>query len=245
MSKLCIKHVSMSYQSTQEPIEILHDINMVVNDGESVALIGDNGCGKSQLMRTILHLNRKHRILSGTMTWNNQDITSCTEAQMRRIRHHEIAMIFQDPKMALDPVMTIGKHMMECLSSSMKKQEKRKACEEALHQVHIADPQRILKAYPHELSIGMCQRVMIAMVLLSNASLWICDEATSSLDVSVQAEILHLLKSLQRLHHISMIFITHDKRLIPMMCDRVYVMKQGTIIDSYDASSLLPKESLK
>lgn len=238
MKELVIQNVSMGYETSQGYIEILHDINLYIDKGESIAIVGESGCGKSQLMRTILHLNREKRRLRGKIYWKDNDITLWNQQQMKQLRHHKIAMIFQDPKMALDPTYTIGKQMMECISYTKKKHEKREICEQALAQVHIADSKRIMKSYPHQLSIGMCQRVMIAMLILSGASLWICDEATSSLDVSIQADLLQLIQSLRNEYGASMIFITHDLRLVPSMSERVYIMKQGCIVETCTSSSL-------
>lgn len=237
MKLLEIQHLSMWMKDENDEKQILDDITFSMEAKESVALVGMSGSGKSQLMRTMLQLQRSNSRTKGSILWKGEDICTWNERKMQKIRYHEIAMMMQDPKMALDPLFTIGYQMRECFSS-LTKQEAEQQSLALLEQVKITAPKRILKAYPHELSIGMCQRIWMAMLLASDAKLWITDEATSALDVSVQAEILVLLKELQTIKECALIFITHDLRLVPSMCDRVIVMKDGHIHQECEVKAL-------
>lgn len=239
MKLLELDQLCVSYEQKHVTQEILHQISLYVEKGESIGLVGASGCGKSQMMRAVLDLLSKGgKITAGNIKWLGK---GCSKQDCQALRGHDIAMMFQDPQMALDPVMNIQQQLIETILThqSCDKKQAKQQCIEVLQQVKIADPKRVLKQRPFQLSIGMCQRIMIAMLLMQqNASLWIVDEPTSSLDGIVQADILDLLKQLQRERTIAMIFITHDLRLLPMMCQRVYVMEEGCIVESCDAKTL-------
>ncbi|MCI9292107.1 MAG: ABC transporter ATP-binding protein [Erysipelotrichaceae bacterium] len=237
MKLLDVRHLSMWIHDGQEEKQILNDVTFSVDENESVAIVGESGSGKSQLMRAILQLQRNKSRYSGEILWKGNDVCKMKEDALCSIRYHGIAMMMQEPKVSLDPLFTVGYQMKECLMK-LPKQMREQQCLSLLKQVKISDPKRILHSYPHVLSIGMCQRVWMAMLLASEAQLWITDEPTSSLDVCVQAEILELLNELRTKTKRSLIFITHDLRLVPTMCDRVIVMKKGNIHLECDAKML-------
>ena len=175
------------------------------------------------------------------MIFDGQDLTTASETQMRALRGRRIAMVMQDPKFSLNPVMRVGAQLMEGLRQRdhASKAEARAKALAALEAVQIRDPERVMDAYPHELSGGMGQRVMIAMMLIPGPDLLIADEPTSALDVTVQAEVLSILDALVRDRGMGLIFISHDLRLVARFCDRVLVMYKGRIVEELAAADLM------
>lgn len=205
-------------------------VSLAIKSGELVALVGGSGSGKSTLAMSILRL-QDEATLSGEIVFKGQDLVPMKEEELNQIRGKKIATIFQEPMTSLNPLHTVGAQIMEALELHTQNASKQKVLE-LLHQVELKDTQRIYQAYPHELSGGQRQRVMIAMALAAGPDLLIADEPTTALDVSVQAQILTLLKNLQQKLGLAILFITHDLNIVRKIADRVYVMKYGRVIST-------------
>jgi len=221
-------------------------ISFDIFPGETLGLVGESGCGKSitslSIMRLIAHPGR---VVGGHIRFKNRDLLALTEAQMRDVRGNDIAMIFQEPMSSLNPVYTCGFQIDEAviLHQGLKKAEARKKTVEMLRLVGIPDPEQRADVYPHQLSGGMRQRVMIAMALSCNPDLLIADEPTTALDVTIQAQILDLLRDLQRRLDMAVLMITHDLGVVAEVADRVAVMYAGKIVETgpVDAIFRAPK----
>ncbi|WP_316859264.1 ABC transporter ATP-binding protein [uncultured Cohaesibacter sp.] len=208
---------------------------------ERLGIVGESGSGKSMTGRALLRLIRKPGIVEADrMEIMGQDIISMPEKQMRQLRGRDISMIMQDPKYSLNPVMRVGAQIVEALSIHEKVDSKlaRQKALEMLEAVVIRDPERVFSAYPHELSGGMGQRVMIAMMLIANPKILIADEPTSALDVSVQIQVLEIMDKLVRDRGMGLIFISHDLRLVSNFCDRILIMYGGRIVEICEAGKL-------
>jgi len=220
----------------------VQDVSFEVRRGETLGLVGESGCGKSVTALSILGLipPRMGRIESGRVTYGGRNLLELDEQQMRAIRGGEIAMIFQEPMTALNPVLTVGQQIVETilLHQAMTRTQARERAIEMLRLVHIAEPQRQVDSYPHQLSGGMRQRAMIAMALSCNPKLLIADEPTTALDVTIQAQILELMQELQALLGTSIIMITHDLGVIAETANRVAVMYAGRKVEEADVTDL-------
>jgi peptide/nickel transport system ATP-binding protein len=204
--------------------------------------VGESGSGKTMTGRAVLRLIRAPgRIEADAMTFDGQDLMAASEPDLRALRGRRIAMVMQDPKVSLNPVMKVGAQLMEGLRQrdNAPRSEARAKAIAALEAVQIRDPERVMDSYPHELSGGMGQRVMIAMMLIPDPDLLIADEPTSALDVTVQAEVLNILDDLVKTRGMGLIFISHDLRLVARFCDRVLVMYKGKIVEELAAKDLL------
>ncbi len=240
MSLLEVETLRVAFDTEAGPVEAVRGISFAV-DRERVAIVGESGSGKSVTGRSILRLVRPPgRVAADRMHFDGQDLLALSERRMRAIRGQRIAMVMQDPKFALNPVMTIGDQMTEGLRyrDGMSRRKARSIAIEMLAAVQIRDGERVMRAYPHEMSGGMGQRVMIAMMLIPDPDLLIADEPTSALDVTVQAEILAILDDLVKQRGMGLIFISHDLRLVSRFCDRVLVMYRGKIVERLDANHL-------
>lgn len=231
-----IKDLSFSFHTYGGIVRSVRGVSFDVNKGEIVGIVGESGCGKSVTAQCIVRLNPEPPGFfdKGSIKYNGQEITTMTDKEMRKIRGVEIGFIFQDPMTSLNPTMKIGKQIEEIFvqrNMYSKKQLKEKALE-ILKLVGISDGEKRYNQYPHELSGGMKQRVMIAIALVGNPSIIIADEPTTSLDVTIEAQILDLLKDLQKKFNTSIILITHDLGVIAKMCDRVLVMYGGKVVES-------------
>ena len=217
-------------------------VSFHVNRGETLGIVGESGCGKSVTSMSILRLIPKQtgKIASGEILFEGRDLAKLSEKEMRQIRGNEIAMIFQDSMTGLHPVMTIGKQLVETITahSKMDKKEAWARAEEMLTKVGIPSPAQRLKEFPHQLSGGMRQRVMIAMALSCNASLFIADEPTTALDVTIQAQILELMRELKEKENKSLMLITHDMGVVAEMADDVMVMYAGNTVEYTDTKTL-------
>ncbi len=216
-------------------LKAVDGISLRVGAGETVALVGESGCGKSLSALSIMRLlpEPPARIVGGSVVLNGRDLVSLPEQAMLDIRGKEIGMIFQDPMSSLNPVATVEKQIAEVLAAhtGLDRTHARNRVLELLEQVGMPDSSRRLDAYPHQLSGGMCQRVMIAMAIACNPSVLIADEPTTALDVTVQAQVLTLLKRLQAEAGMAMIFITHDLGVVAETADRVVVMYAGRKVE--------------
>lgn len=208
---------------------------------ERLGIVGESGSGKSMTGRAILRLIRPPgKVTASRMALEGEELQSMSEKQMRRVRGQRISMVMQDPKFSLNPVMPVGKQIMEAYSLHAKssRAQTRKKTIEMLEAVSIRDPERVLKAYPHELSGGMGQRIMIAMMLIPEPQILIADEPTSALDVSVQTQVLRIMDRLVAQRGMGLIFISHDLNLVSSFCDRVLIMYAGQIVETCRADTL-------
>ncbi|MGI6854925.1 ABC transporter ATP-binding protein [Mesorhizobium sp. 1B3] len=221
-------------------IEAVRGISFEVGR-ERLGIVGESGSGKTMTGRAVLRLIRPPGVVEARrMMLEDTDLLGLSERQMRAVRGSRIAMVMQDPKFSLNPVMRIGRQLMEALKvhARVSASEARERALEMLAAVHIRDPQRVFNAYPHELSGGMGQRVMIAMMLIPGPDLLIADEPTSALDVTVQLQVLGIMDALVRERGMGLVFISHDLRLVATFCDRVLVMYAGRIVEELQANRL-------
>ena len=208
---------------------------------ERLGIVGESGSGKSQTGRAILGLTAPEaRVTATRLAFHGTDLQTCTPAQRRALRGGRIAMVLQDPKYSLNPVMTIGDQIVETLQAHQRvpARQARQQTMQALEAVQIDDPARVMRLYPHEVSGGMGQRAMIAMMLIANPELLIADEPTSALDVTVQLQVLGILDRLVRERGMGLIFISHDLRLVSTFCDRILVMYAGRVVEEISAGGL-------
>jgi peptide/nickel transport system ATP-binding protein len=220
------------------------DINFHVNEGETLCIVGESGCGKSVTSLSIMRLlGRGGEVVQGQILFEERDLLEMTEKELDEIRGNKLTMIFQDALASLNPVFTIGNQLIESISSHLKldKKEARERAIELLRKVGLAEPEKILKKYPFTLSGGMRQRVMIAMALSCNPRLLIADEPTTALDVTIQAQIMKLLRDLQKELSMSIILITHDIGIVAEMADRVLVMYAGQIVEEAKVTELFSR----
>ena len=213
---------------------ILDDVTLAVAAGEMVGLVGESGSGKSVTARTVLGLWPDHSEVEGVVRVGDCDVLDATRDRLLELRRSEVSMIFQDPRAGINPIRRVGDFLTESLRRNhhVPKDRARSQAVELLRAVGLDDPERHFRQYPHELSGGMLQRVMIAGALTVQPRLLLCDEPTTALDVTTQAEILQILKKLQAEREMGVLFITHDLDLAAAVCDRVYVMYAGRIVES-------------
>ncbi len=215
-------------------VQAVRGVNFHVDERETVGIVGESGCGKSVSMLSVLHLLPDYaRITADKMVFDGTDLTRLTPRMFRKISGDQIGMIFQDPMTSLNPLFTVGHQLPEPLRihKKMSKEQAHATVLEKLRLVEIPDPESRMKQYPHELSGGMRQRVMIAMAIMCNPRLIIADEPTTALDVTIQAQILDLLSGLQKKLGTAVILITHDLGVIAGMCSRVMVMYGGVVVE--------------
>lgn len=216
-------------------VQAVRGVTFHVNKGEAVGIVGESGCGKSVTAQSLMRLVPSPPAqMSGSINFKGQEILSKTDREMENIRGKEMGMIFQDPMTSLNPTMTIGQQIMEGLTKhqGLSKEDATKRAIEMLTLVGIPNPASRVKQYPHEFSGGMRQRAMIAIALACNPSLLIADEPTTALDVTIQAQILEVMKNLQKQFGTSIILITHDLGVVADMCDRVIVMYAGKVVET-------------
>ncbi|HMK82680.1 MAG TPA: ABC transporter ATP-binding protein, partial [Candidatus Bathyarchaeia archaeon] len=216
-------------------LKAVDGISLSIAEREAVALVGESGCGKSVTAFSIMRvISIPGRITSGSIKFRDTSIVDLTNEEMSKIRGKDISMVFQDPMTYLNPVFSTGQQITEAiiLHQHSSKEEATERGVELLKLTGIPEPKKIMNYYPHQLSGGMRQRVLIAMAVACNPSLLIADEPTTALDVTVQAQILQLINDLKQKMNMSLLLITHDLRIVADMCDRVYVMYAGKIVES-------------
>lgn len=237
-----VKKLVTQFSGKNGTVTAVDGVSFKIRRGETLGIVGESGCGKSVTSMSILRLipAQSGKIASGEILFEGKDLTRLSDKEIRQIRGNEIAMIFQDSMTGLNPVMTIGKQLVETITahSKMDKKEARDRAEEMLKKVGIPSPAQRLKEYPHQLSGGMRQRVMIAMALSCNASLFIADEPTTALDVTIQAQILELMRELKDKENKSIMLITHDMGVVAEMADDVMVMYAGKEMEYGDVKSI-------
>ena len=241
MTILEIKNLNLSFRSDEKEYQALYDVNLSLKKGEMLAIVGESGCGKTITAMSVLKLLAPNaKITSGEIIYNGTNILSLPEKDMQKIRGKEIALVPQDPMTSLNPLYTIGSQLLEVIEAhqNLKGEEAEKIAIEVLNQVKIPNAKERLKAYPHEFSGGMRQRVIIAMAIACNSKIIIADEPTTALDVTVQAQIINLLKEIQKDLGTSFIFISHDFGLVYEAADTTAVMYAGHIVEKANSKEL-------
>jgi len=237
---LDVKNLKVHFHTRNGLVKAVDDVSLSVNPGETLAIVGESGSGKSVTCYSLLDLLPKPpaKIEGGTAMFDGEDLLTCDKDRMRHFRGNDIAMIFQDPMTSLNPNLTIGEQLIEPLiyhPDKARRQDRAAAKQRAielLDEVGIIDPERRFDSYPHEFSGGMRQRVMIAMALINEPRLLICDEPTTALDVTIQAQILELIKKLQQNRDVAVIFISHDLGVVAGIADKILVMCNGVAMES-------------
>ena len=246
MALLEVNGLTLYFHSRNGVVKAVDDVSFSVDAGETLAIVGESGSGKSVTCYSLLDLLPKPpaKIEAGTALFDGIDLLSCDAAQMRRFRSNDIAMIFQDPMTSLNPFISIGEQLIEPLiynedkSRRQSRSDARLRAIELLDEVGIAEAEQRFNCFPHEFSGGMRQRVMIAMALINEPRLLICDEPTTALDVTIQAQILALIKTLQQKRDVAVIFISHDLGVVAGIADKVMVMCEGTVREANDTESI-------
>lgn len=231
---LKVNDLEVSFFTHAGEVKAVRKVSYDLKYGEAMGIVGESGSGKSVSSYALMGIiPEPGKILNGSINFEDKDITKLSEAEMLKLRGKEVGMIFQDPMTSLNPVFTVGSQIDESLKkhTNLDKKQRKKRIIELFELVGINQPEKRLKQYPHEFSGGMRQRVMIAMALACNPKLLIADEPTTALDVTIQAQIIELLKELKEKINMSIIFITHDLGVISEICDKVAVMYAGNIIE--------------
>lgn len=229
-----VKGLTTTFQGDFGTNTSVDHVSFYVDEGETVCIVGESGCGKSVTSLSLMRLlSRSGEVTEGTVFFDGQDLFAMTEKELDKVRGNRITMIFQDPLTSLNPVFTVGSQIAESIRVHMNlsKEEAKARAEMLLERVGMPDAAGTMKKFPHTLSGGMRQRAMIAMALSCNPKLLIADEPTTALDVTIQAQIIRLLLKLHRELGISILFISHDLRVVYQMCDRVLIMKSGEILE--------------
>lgn len=242
-SILTIENLRLSFPIYQGEVKVLNGVSLHINRGEIVGVVGESGSGKSVTAMLAMRLIApgSYRVQGGSLEILGKNVLTASEAEMRQLRGSKVAMIFQEPMTALNPTRRIGKQMVDVIRQHQPvstKQAKARAIE-LLSEMQIADPQSVLERYPFELSGGMRQRVMIALAFSCEPDLLIADEPTTALDVTVQRQVLRLLKQKALSTGTAVLFISHDMAVVSQVCDRLYVMYAGAVIESGATDSVL------
>jgi oligopeptide/dipeptide ABC transporter ATP-binding protein len=243
MGKLLeVKNLQTYFYTDDGVSKAVDDVSFEVDEGHTLGIVGESGCGKSVSCLSVMRLipDPPGKIVGGQVLFKNRNLLDLDEVEMRKIRGNSISMIFQEPMTSLNPVFTCGDQIMEALilHQHMNKEQAKKRAIDMLHQVGIPAPEQCVNEYPHQLSGGMRQRVMIAMALSCNPALLFADEPTTALDVTVQAQILDLLRELQKQFNMTIVVITHDLGVVAEMAERVVVMYAGKIQEDSDVRTI-------
>jgi peptide/nickel transport system ATP-binding protein/oligopeptide transport system ATP-binding protein len=239
-----VKNLRTQFPTRAGVVRAVEGVSFHVGEGELLGLVGESGCGKSITALSVMRLiGAPGRIVGGEVWFAGENLLAASDARMREIRGDDIAMIFQDPMTSLNPVYTVGEQIAEALRLHRKlnRRQAREAAVEAMREVAIPDPGRRVDDYPHQLSGGMRQRVMIAMALACDPRLLIADEPTTALDVTIQAQILELIDELRRTRNLAVLLITHDLGVVAEVADRVAVMYTGRIVEESPVEELFAR----
>jgi len=241
---LQVSELKTEFPTRAGVVRAVNDVSFTLGEGELLGLVGESGCGKSITALSVMGLiSEPGRIAGGSIKFKGEELTTATNERLREIRGNDIAMIFQDPMTSLNPVFTVGEQIAEALRLH-RNLDKKKAWEgaiDAMREVSIPSPERRVNDYPHQLSGGMRQRVMIAMALACDPELLIADEPTTALDVTIQAQILELLDGLRKSRKLAVMLITHDLGVVAEVADRVCVMYTGKIVEESGVDELFEK----
>ena len=238
---LSVEGLSVAFSGDRGDSTYVDGVSFYVDAGETLCIVGESGCGKSVTVLSVMGLlGENGRVTGGKVLFEGRELLSLPEKELDQLRGNEITMIFQDALSSLNPVFTIGNQLTEAIRVHMRLSGREAAAraEALLERVGLPDPKKVMRKYPHTLSGGMRQRVMIAMALSCNPKLLIADEPTTALDVTIQAQIMRLLKDLTREYHMALLLITHDMGLVAEMADRVQVMYAGQVVEESDVFSL-------
>lgn len=230
-----VKDLNIEFHDHLIPETVVYDFDLELKAGEIVGLVGESGSGKSMSALAIAGLlSRRDMHKRGQILFDGLDLLTCERSKLRKIQGNEISMIFQEPMTSLNPVKRLGWQIEESLRihTELNKEERYQKAIEMMKEVELPDPERLYRQYPHELSGGMRQRVMIAAAMICNPRILIADEPTTALDVTIQAQIVELLKRMNREKQTSILFISHDLSLVKQLCERVLVMKAGYIVET-------------
>jgi oligopeptide/dipeptide ABC transporter ATP-binding protein len=241
VSLLEVRDLSISFTTATPPVSVVNTLSLVLDEGEIFGLVGESGCGKSLTALAIMRLLPENARAEGTISFRGKDLLTLDRESMRRLRGNEISMIFQEPMTSLNPVLTIGYQIAEVITThkGLSQKDAMAKAVELLRAVKIPSPEMRLKEYPHQMSGGMRQRVMIAMAIACNPSLVIADEPTTALDVTIEAQILELLRSLREERNMAVLLITHDIGVIAENAERAAVMYAGRIVETSRVSRVL------
>ncbi|MFD2616145.1 ABC transporter ATP-binding protein [Terrilactibacillus laevilacticus] len=239
-SLLKVEDLKVQIKKNKDVTTIIKDINFSINPGETLGVVGESGCGKSITSLAIMRLLDKNAQVTGKIQFESHDILRMTQKEFRHVRGNHISLIFQEPMTSLNPLHKIGKQISEPVIRHLKmsKSDAKERTIELLNAVGIPRPNEIYNEYPYQLSGGMRQRIVIAMAMACNPRLIIADEPTTALDVTIQAQILKLLKKIAKENGTSILFITHDLGVVAEMCDRVIVMYAGQIVEEADVRTI-------
>lgn len=236
-----IKNLKTYFFTRRGVVPAVDGVDMRIGKGQVIGVVGESGCGKSMTAMSIVRLlSYPGKIVEGEILLEGQDLAQASEKRMREIRGNDISVIFQEPMTSLNPVLTVGKQVREAvlLHQKVSKKEARERVIEMFRQVGIPEPEERYRAYPHQLSGGLRQRVMIAMAMICNPKLLLADEPTTALDVTIEAQILHLMKQLQEKRGTAILLITHNLGVVAEICDYVYVMYAGKVVEQADVFTL-------
>ncbi len=247
MALLDVRDLKISFYDTTPPTEVVKGISFSLEKGETLGIVGESGSGKTQTALSILQLLKENSAVSGgEILYEGASVAHASKDDLQHIRGKEISMIFQEPMTSLNPVLTIEEQIAEGLQihGNCTPAERHEKVLAMMREVELPDPEVLCRKYPHQLSGGQRQRVMIAAALITEPKLLIADEPTTALDVTIQSQILKLLKKINERHHTAILFISHDLGVIRSLCDRVIVMNHGTIVESGSVDDVFfhPKE---
>lgn len=239
---LRINNLKTYFYTEEGIVPAVDGLDLELDEGETLAVVGESGCGKSVTSLSILRLipNPPGEILGGEILYNNEDLLKKTEKEMRKIRGNDISMIFQEPMTSLNPVFTVGCQIMETLKfhQGLNKEQARERAIEMIRLVGIPTPEKVVDNFPHQMSGGMRQRIMIAIALACNPKILIADEPTTALDVTIQAQILRLISDLKKKTNTAIILITHDLGIVAQIAENVMVMYAGEAVEYADVKSI-------
>lgn len=231
-----VQNLTIEFHDHDVPERVVDDVNFVLHEEEILGLVGESGSGKSMTALAIAGLLKRHALtLSGRILFDGTDLTTCDRERLRSYQGDEISMIFQEPMTSLNPLQRIGHQMEECLRihhRELSREERYDRCIRTMNAVGLHDAEKVYRMYPHELSGGMRQRVMIGAATIARPKILIADEPTTALDVTIQAQIIELLRKVNVKRETAILFISHDLSLVRQLCHRVIVMKHGQIVEA-------------